>query len=188
MDFDHVRAVSGIQAAVRLPGILGGFLRRRTRGDEGRIAGHRARAAAALFPQLVSPAVPVCVCDVSLRAGDGERMTASMPATDTAGDREAGFVAELAADVRRHLAQRPLKIPSRYLYDALGSSLFDAICELPWYRVTRAEMRLLVRFAPRIWAALSPLDRIIELGAGDGRKLAALLSGRPRSEERRVGK
>jgi len=41
-------------------------------------------------------------------------------------------------------------------------------------------MRLLVRFAPRIWAAVLPLDRIIELGAGDGRKLAALLSGRPR--------
>ncbi len=106
-------------------------------------------------------------------------MTASTTATDAAADREADFVAELTADVRQHLAHRPLKIPSRYLYDTLGSSLFDAICELPWYRVTRAEMRLLVRFAPRIWAALAPLDRIIELGAGDGRKLAALLSGRP---------
>jgi dimethylhistidine N-methyltransferase len=84
-----------------------------------------------------------------------------------------------AADVRRYLARQPRQLPSRYLYDALGSSLFDAICELPWYRVTRAEMRLLVRFAPRIWTAVLPLDRIIELGAGDGRKLAALLSGRP---------
>jgi L-histidine N-alpha-methyltransferase len=86
---------------------------------------------------------------------------------------------QFAADVRRYLARRPRQLPSRYLYDALGSSLFDAICELPWYRVTRAEMRLLVRFAPRIWTAVMPLDRIIELGAGDGRKLAALLSGRP---------
>jgi dimethylhistidine N-methyltransferase len=86
---------------------------------------------------------------------------------------------ELAADVRQHLQRRPRQLPSRYLYDALGSSLFDAICELPWYRVTRAEMRLLVRFAPRIWSAVQPLDRVIELGAGDGRKLAALLSGRP---------
>src|SRR5687768_5306404 len=109
---------------------------------------------------------------------DGERMTASLPATAAATGGEAEIVSEFATDVRRHLAKLPRQIPSRYLYDALGSSLFDAICELPWYRVTRAEMRLLVRFAPRIWAAVSPLDRIIELGAGDGRKLAALLSGR----------
>jgi dimethylhistidine N-methyltransferase len=109
----------------------------------------------------------------------GEPMTVPLPATGAAGDGDAEFAAELAADVRQHLARLPRRIPSRYLYDALGSSLFDAICELPWYRVTRAEMRLLVRFAPRIWAATSPLDRIIELGAGDGRKLAALLSGRP---------
>jgi len=106
-------------------------------------------------------------------------MTASLPATAAATGGEAEIVSEFATDVRRHLAKLPRQIPSRYLYDALGSSLFDAICELPWYRVTRAEMRLLVRFAPRIWAAVSPLDRIIELGAGDGRKLAALLSGRP---------
>jgi L-histidine N-alpha-methyltransferase len=89
------------------------------------------------------------------------------------------LVSQFAADVRRHLSKQPRQLPSRYLYDALGSSLFDAICELPWYRVTRAEMRLLVRFAPRIWSAVLPLDRLIELGAGDGRKLAALLSGRP---------
>ena len=105
-------------------------------------------------------------------------MTASPPAS-APGAGEADLASEFAADVRRHLARRPRQLPSRYLYDALGSSLFDAICELPWYRVTRAEMRLLVRFAPRIWAATLPLERIIELGAGDGRKLAALLSGRP---------
>ena len=102
------------------------------------------------------------------------------PPATAATDAEAELVSQFAADVRRHLARQPRQLPSRYLYDALGSSLFDAICELPWYRVTRAEMRLLVRFAPRIWAAVLPLDRIIELGAGDGRKLAALLSGRPR--------
>jgi L-histidine N-alpha-methyltransferase len=106
-------------------------------------------------------------------------MTASLPATAAAEEGETEFLSEFAADVRRHMARQPRQIPSRYLYDALGSSLFDAICDLPWYRVTRAEMRLLVRFAPRIWATMSPLDRIIELGAGDGRKLAALLSGRP---------
>ncbi|HEU4517014.1 MAG TPA: L-histidine N(alpha)-methyltransferase [Steroidobacteraceae bacterium] len=101
------------------------------------------------------------------------------PPVPASHDSDDELVSQFAADVRRHLARQPRQLPSRYLYDALGSSLFDAICELPWYRVTRAEMRLLVRFAPRIWSAVLPLDRIIELGAGDGRKLAALLSGRP---------
>ena len=105
-------------------------------------------------------------------------MTCPPPATAPA-DSGDELVSQFAADVRRHLAKQPRQLPSRYLYDALGSSLFDAICELPWYRVTRAEMRLLVRFAPRIWSAVLPLDRLIELGAGDGRKLAALLAGRP---------
>ncbi len=89
--------------------------------------------------------------------------------------------APAAAEVRAGLMQTPRRLPTRYLYDALGSALFDAICELPWYRITRAEMRLLEEHASGIWAAMSPLDRIIELGAGDGRKLAALLSRRPRA-------
>ena len=105
-------------------------------------------------------------------------MTFPQPATAPAAGGDE-LVSQFAADVRSYLAKQPRQLPSRYLYDALGSSLFDAICELPWYRVTRAEMRLLVRFAPRIWSAVVPLDRLIELGAGDGRKLAALLSGRP---------
>jgi dimethylhistidine N-methyltransferase len=92
----------------------------------------------------------------------------------------ADFTAEFAADVRKGLSRPPRSLPSRYLYDALGSALFDAICELPWYRVTRAEMRLLAEHAAAVWTAMSPLERIIELGAGDGRKLAALLAARPR--------
>jgi dimethylhistidine N-methyltransferase len=89
-------------------------------------------------------------------------------------------LAEFARDVRHYLTQTPRQLPSRYLYDALGSALFDAICELPWYRITGAENRLLARQAPSVWSAMSPLDRIIELGVGDGRKLAALLSAQPR--------
>jgi dimethylhistidine N-methyltransferase len=85
-----------------------------------------------------------------------------------------------AEDVRDHLTRKPRQLPSRYLYDDLGSALFDAICELPWYRITRAEMRLLGEHGPRIWEDMEPLDRVIELGPGDGRKLAALMSRRPR--------
>jgi dimethylhistidine N-methyltransferase len=102
------------------------------------------------------------------------------PVTSAAGGGGDVAVAEFARDVRHYLTQTPRQLPSRYLYDALGSALFDAICELPWYRITGAEIRLLARHAPSVWSAMSPLDRIIELGVGDGRKLAALLSARPR--------
>lgn len=78
-----------------------------------------------------------------------------------------------AADVRHFLSQSPRQLPSRYLYDDLGSALFEAICHLPWYPLTRAELRLLAVNAPAI------LDRgvtsIVELGAGSGLKLSTLL-------------
>src|SRR5207253_2111246 len=69
-------------------------------------------------------------------------------------------------------------------YDALGSSLFEAICRLPWYRITRAERRLLQRHAPAIVARLcaprAPEVRdpavplIVELGCGSGEKIVIL--------------
>ncbi len=51
----------------------------------------------------------------------------------------ADAVRDFAADVRRDLALTPKQLQSKYLYDALGSALFEAICQLPWYRITRAE-------------------------------------------------
>jgi L-histidine Nalpha-methyltransferase len=84
--------------------------------------------------------------------------------------------AEFAEDVRYYVTQSPRQLPSRFLYDALGSALFDAICHLPWYAVTRSEMRLLQSHASEILSAMRPLARIIELGAGNGRKLETLLA------------
>jgi dimethylhistidine N-methyltransferase len=86
---------------------------------------------------------------------------------------------QLADDVRYYLTQQPRQLPSRYLYDALGSALFNAICELPWYRVTRAEIGLLATHGAAILSAVPGLDRIVELGAGNGVKLTVLLAGRP---------
>jgi dimethylhistidine N-methyltransferase len=87
--------------------------------------------------------------------------------------------AEFAEDVRRYLTLTPRQLPSRYLYDALGSALFDAICELPWYGVARAEARLLTAHRRDVLAKLPRLTTIIELGPGDGRKLRTLLDGEP---------
>ena len=82
----------------------------------------------------------------------------------------------LAGDVQYYLTLTPRQLPSRYLYDALGSALFEAICELPWYRITQAERALLERHAREIFARVDPLSTLVELGPGSGDKLAALIS------------
>ena len=88
-----------------------------------------------------------------------------------AGDEQAKF----AADVRYYLSLTPRQLPSRYLYDALGSALFEAICHLPWYGITRAESRLLEIHARDIFGHVESLSTIVELGPGSGEKLRLLL-------------
>lgn len=83
---------------------------------------------------------------------------------------------EFADDVRDALSKTPRQLPSRYFYDDLGSALFDAICELPWYPVTRAETRLLRLHGRAILGRFGVPAHLVELGAGNGTKLATLLS------------
>ena len=82
-------------------------------------------------------------------------------------------------DVGYYLSQTPRQLPSRHLYGELGSALFEAICRLPWYAITRAEQRLLERRARDIFSLVDPLSTLVELGPGSGLKLATLLSARP---------
>jgi dimethylhistidine N-methyltransferase len=86
-----------------------------------------------------------------------------------------------AAAVAEYLQRRPRQLPSKYLYDALGSALFDAICHLPWYRITRAETALLAAHARDMLPAASRPHVVAELGCGNGDKLGVLLaaSGAP---------
>jgi dimethylhistidine N-methyltransferase len=83
-------------------------------------------------------------------------------------------VRDFAEDVRRDLALEPKQLQSKYLYNGLGSALFEAICRLPWYRITRAEGRLLARFSSEMIAPLSDPITFVELGCGSGEKLAVL--------------
>jgi L-histidine Nalpha-methyltransferase len=75
-----------------------------------------------------------------------------------------------------YLQLSPRQLPSRFLYDALGSALFDAICHLPWYRITRAELHLLQRHATTIGRVFRGGGQVVELGCGSGEKLATLLT------------
>jgi L-histidine Nalpha-methyltransferase len=92
----------------------------------------------------------------------------------TAAAPPAEAVTDFAKDVRRDLGLNPKQLQSKYLYDGLGSCLFEAICRLPWYRITRAEGRLLARWADQIVADLSDPLTLIELGCGSGEKIAML--------------
>ena len=83
------------------------------------------------------------------------------------------LAAQFAADVGRDLALVPKQLQSKYLYDALGSTLFEAICRLPWYRITRAESALLERHADAVVSELNE-GTIVELGCGSGEKLVTL--------------
>jgi dimethylhistidine N-methyltransferase len=84
-----------------------------------------------------------------------------------------------ADDVAHHLTLTPRQLPSRYLYDELGSSLFEAICRLPWYRVARTEQSLLRTCADAIFRRLRPVSTVVELGPGSGEKLVTLLAAGP---------
>jgi len=82
---------------------------------------------------------------------------------------------QFADDVGYYLRLDPRQLPSRYFYDALGSALFEAICRLPWYSITRAERRLLDARAADIVQRLPPLSTLVELGPGSGEKLSILV-------------
>jgi len=80
-----------------------------------------------------------------------------------------------ADDVRRGLTATPKFLLPHYFYDALGSALFSAICELPEYYVTRAEEEILRSRAMEIAAAFGPRVRLVELGSGSARKTRHLI-------------
>ena len=76
---------------------------------------------------------------------------------------------EFAADVRAGLNKRGQReLPSKYLYDEVGSELFEAICLLPEYGLTRADARLLQRHAEEMVSQMPIPTHVAELGSGSG--------------------
>lgn len=82
---------------------------------------------------------------------------------------------DFAADVRNGLTASPKTLPPRWFYDEVGSALFDAICFLPEYYVTRAETEILTSSRHEIVASFGPNVRLVELGSGMARKTRILL-------------
>ncbi len=92
---------------------------------------------------------------------------------------------EFATDVREGLSRRGQKeLPSKYLYDNVGSALFEVISYLPEYGLTRADERLLRKHAAEIVDRVEGPVAVAELGSGSGKKtrwLLEALCGRQRT-------
>ena len=83
---------------------------------------------------------------------------------------------DFADDVRAGLSRRGQKeLPSKYLYDDVGSALFEVISYLPEYGLTRADERLLRKHADEIVDLLGGPVAVAELGSGSGKKTRWLL-------------
>lgn len=80
-----------------------------------------------------------------------------------------------AADVAAGLGARPRRLSSRWLYDAVGAALFDAITWLPEYGLTAADERVLAACAGELARRLPGRVRVAELGSGSGRKTPLVL-------------
>src|SRR6201984_99076 len=89
---------------------------------------------------------------------------------------------EFAADVREGLAKPQKELLSNYLYDDVGSALFEVICVLPEYGLTRADERVLLRNAYDIIQRLPMPITVAELGSGSGKKTRWLLKALARRQ------
>lgn len=79
-------------------------------------------------------------------------------------------VATFAEDVRAGLSASPKRLSPKYLYDSLGSALFEAICALPEYYLTRTESEILSNDAGAIMDAIGAPIELVELGSGSALK------------------
>lgn len=82
---------------------------------------------------------------------------------------------QFLSDVLRGLASRPKELPCKYFYDAAGSRLFDAICEVDEYYVTRTERAIMEQFAGEMCRRIGPEALLIEFGSGSSLKTRLLL-------------
>jgi len=83
--------------------------------------------------------------------------------------------AEFARDVRSGLSSYPKQLFPKYLYDELGSRLFEAICEVDEYYLTRAEDKILTSYADEIVRAIPNCKTLIELGSGSAQKTRKII-------------
>jgi L-histidine Nalpha-methyltransferase len=90
-----------------------------------------------------------------------------------------GGVPTLIVDVLRGLRETPKRVSPTWFYDERGSQLFDEICELPEYYITRTETGILLRHAAQIADCIGANALLVELGSGASTKTRLLLDQMP---------
>ena len=90
--------------------------------------------------------------------------------------------AEFARDVLQGLSNKPRQLFPKYLYDDLGSQLFEAICHVEEYYLTRAEREILTNRASEIVAAVPNCRVLIELGSGSAEKTRKIIEALMRQQ------
>lgn len=81
----------------------------------------------------------------------------------------------LTNDVLDGLKKEPKELSPVWFYDELGSFLFDNICELPEYYITRTELQIMHGHASEMAHAIGPEAALIEFGSGTSMKTRLLL-------------
>jgi dimethylhistidine N-methyltransferase len=82
-------------------------------------------------------------------------------------------------DVLAGLQASPKSLPCKYFYDRRGSELFDRICQLDEYYLTRSELALMDQFASEMGAQIGHGAMLVEYGSGSSVKTRYLLDGLP---------
>lgn len=83
--------------------------------------------------------------------------------------------ANFASDIRTGLSATPKHLFAKYLYDELGSQLFESICRVDEYYLTRAESEILSRYADEIVALVPGRETLVELGSGSAEKTRQII-------------
>ena len=73
------------------------------------------------------------------------------------------------------LGGEPKTLPCKFFYDVRGSALFEQICDVPEYYLTRTEIGILEDYAGAIAGHIGAHCRLVELGSGSSRKVRILL-------------
>jgi dimethylhistidine N-methyltransferase len=82
---------------------------------------------------------------------------------------------EFLAEVFSGLSKEPRTLPCKFFYDEIGAALFQGICDLPEYYITRTELQILRLHGAEMAAMLGPNIELIGLGTGAGTKTRILL-------------
>jgi L-histidine Nalpha-methyltransferase len=88
-----------------------------------------------------------------------------------------------AEDVRSGLSATPKRLSPKYFYDELGSQLFEAICLLPEYYLTRAENEIIERYANEIVSSVHGATTLLEMGSGSASKTRLIIEALFRKQD-----